>query len=125
MGILKRIVAGLAVNALALYVVMYVLESVEYTGGWKFFVLGGVIIGFLNLFVKPFLKLLTFPFLVLSAGLFLIPINAVILWLAKGIINTLSISDIQFLISGWSNYLIAAVMFGLVNWFIHIFIKSK
>lgn len=125
MGILKRIVAGLAVNALTLYLVTYLLESVSYTGGWKFFVLASLIIGLLNLFVKPLLKLVTFPFVILSMGFFLIIINALILRLATGIINTLAISDIQFLISGWLNYLIAAVIFGLANWFIHIFIKSK
>lgn len=123
MKILKKVLSGIIVNGAALYVVVSIVDEIGYQGGWKFFVVAGIILGILNTIVKPILKLISLPFILISAGLFFIVINAVLLYLTKVIINTIAIADVQFLISGFGNYLIASVIFGIVNWILHIFFK--
>jgi putative membrane protein len=122
---IKKIILGIILNGLALYGVTLLLNDIHYTGGVKFFLVGGFIIGFLNVFVKPLMKLLSFPLLLMTVGLFTIVINAIIFWLTVKIVNGIHLSDISVIISSTWTYLIASVVFGLVNWVIHIFIRNK
>lgn len=122
---LKRIPIGIVLNACALYITTYALDSVSYEGGWKFFVLAGIIIGTLNVIVKPILKIVSFPLIFITAGLFFIAINAVILFLTKYLLNVLDFSGIVFKIEGIGTYLIAALVFGIVNWIEHLFFHKK
>lgn len=124
MGIIKRFILGIIANGIALYAVIRLLENVDYKGDWKFFLIAGIAIGLLNTLIKPILKLLSLPFLLVTAGLFLVIINAFILWLTKEFINTLNIVGTEFIISGWKNYLIGGILFGVVNWFLHFLIKK-
>ncbi|MBI2464014.1 phage holin family protein [Candidatus Peregrinibacteria bacterium] len=124
MGIIKRFIFGIIANGIALYVVIRLLENVDYRGDWKFFLIAGLAIGVLNTIIKPLLKLMSLPFLLVTAGLFLIVINAFILWLTKEFINTLNIAGTELIISGWKNYLIGGIIFGVVNWFLHFLIKK-
>ena len=80
MGLIKKVVLGIVLNGLALYALTYFIEEITYTGGIKFFIIGGLILGVLNLIVKPLFKIVTFPLIFLTGGLFLIVINAVILF---------------------------------------------
>lgn len=122
---LKRIVIGVILNAIALYGVTYFLKDITYTGGIKFFLIGGIIIGVLNTFVKPLMKILSFPFVLMTAGLFILVINAIIFWLTTRIVNVIHFSDVSVTAKGALTYLVAAVVFGLLNWLIHIFIHNK
>lgn len=122
---LKRIVLGIILNALALYAVTFLLSDIHYSGGLKFFVIGGFIIGLLNVLVKPLMKLLSFPLLVMSVGLFSIVINTIIFWLTMKIVNGIHISEVSVIISSAWTYVFAAFFFGVVNWFIHLLIRNK
>ena len=55
---------------------------------WKSLIIATLILGVLNAFVKPILQILSIPFIVLTLGLFLVVINALLLkltaWLAPG-----------------------------------------
>ncbi len=122
---LKKIILGVVINALALYAVTYFLPEIVYTGGVKFFLFGGLIIGVLNTFIKPLMKILSFPLMIMTIGLFSIVINVIIFWLTVKVVNVIHLSDISVAVSGVLTYVIAAIVFGVVNWIIHIFIKNK
>lgn len=122
---LKKVLIGVALNGLALYVVTKFVPDVSYTGGFKFFLLGGFVIGTLNTFVKPLMKLLSFPLVLMTVGLFTLVINAIIFWLTVQAINGISISDITVSVTSPWTYLIAAVIFGLTNWVLHMVIHNK
>lgn len=122
---LKKIFLGIALNALALYVVTYFLSDVQYTGGLKFFVFAGLIIAVLNTFIKPLMKILSFPLMIMTIGLFSIVINVIIFWLTVKIVNVIHVSDVSVTVNGVLTYIVAAIVFGVVNWVIHIFIKNK
>lgn len=112
---MKRIVTGILANAGALYVTTLLLPDITYTGGVTFFVIVGVILGLLNTLVKPLLKIVSLPFVFLSAGLFLIVINAVILWITAYLLPIFSTFGVSLQIQGVTTYLFAAIIFGIVN----------
>lgn len=122
---LQKIIIGVVLNGLALYVVTKFVPDISYTGGVPFFLLGGLIIGGLNTFVKPLMKLLSFPLLLATVGLFTFVINAIIFWLTVKLINVIAIAGITVTIGSPWGYLIAAVAFGLVNWVLHLIIHNK
>ncbi len=119
MRTLKKIFFPLAFNIGALVVVTQLIEGVTYTGGWVFFVVTGLTIGILNTLVKPFLKFLSIPLILFSGGLFLIVINAAILWLTDQLLEVFDFTNIDFQIDGVVNLVLVALVFGLVNWFEH------
>ncbi|HLG26095.1 MAG TPA: phage holin family protein [Candidatus Gracilibacteria bacterium] len=122
----QKIIIGVVLNGLALYLVTKFLPGeVQYTGGIAFFLIAGFIIGLLNVFVKPLMKILSFPLMLMTIGLFSLVINAIIFWLTMKLVNVISIADVTVTISGAWTYLVAAIVFGLVNWVLHMFIHNK
>lgn len=55
---------------------------------WDSLVVAALILGVLNAFVKPALRMLSLPFIILTFGLFLIVVNAIMLgitaWMVEG-----------------------------------------
>lgn len=121
---IQRAIVGIVINALALFVLIEFLEEVSGTGGIKLFIIGGIIIGLLNVFVKPLLKILSIPFVVLTAGLFLVVINAVILYFTQWVINTMEFRDVRLYFAGLGSYLISAIILGVINWAENLLIKK-
>jgi putative membrane protein len=120
----KRILIGILINAAALYVLVEFLDEVSGTGGIKLFIIGGVIIGLLNTFAKPLMKILSLPFVIITAGLFLIVINAIILFLTQWVINAMAFRDVTLAFEGLGSYLIAAIILGIINWANNLFFKD-
>ena len=60
----------------------------------------GLIFGLVNAIVGPILRLLALPFVVLTLGLFLLVINAVLLALTAGLTDRMTIDDIGTAIIG-------------------------
>ncbi|MBN1494204.1 phage holin family protein [Candidatus Peregrinibacteria bacterium] len=120
---LKRALLSIFINGLALYLLVSFLSEITGTGGIKLYIIGGLIIGILNAFVKPVMKILSLPFVVITAGLFLIVINAVILYLTEWIINTMAFRDVALHFIGLGSYLVAAIILGIINWISNVFLK--
>ena len=117
MSILLKPFIGIMSNGLALYFLTKVVSGITYSGGLTFFVIGGLVLGLINLIAKPLMKLISLPFVILSGGLFLIVINMAVLWLLRYMIIVMKFRDVTFYINGgFSTFLIAAVILGLINW---------
>ncbi|EKD93122.1 MAG: hypothetical protein ACD_28C00235G0002 [uncultured bacterium] len=125
MRLLKKIALGIAFNIGALLVVTELLDQVTYAGGWKFFLVTGALIGALNTFLKPIIKFFALPAIILSGGLFLILINAIILWITEELVGILDLPGIDFNIEGALTFVLAAILFGLTNWFEHWLFKRS
>lgn len=121
---IKRLLLGVILNGSALYLIAYALDGVTYEGGWKFLLVGGILIGILNTIIKPLLKLVTLPLVFFTAGLFLVVINGVILYLFKYLIDVIDISGISFEVAGLKNYATASLLFGIINWLEHLLLKK-
>lgn len=113
---IQSLVSFLALNTVSVYLVHQLLDGFIITGGVWGYVLVGMIIGILNLFVKPILKVLSLPFIFLTVGLFLIVINAAILWLAQQVVAFLEFDGITFIMDGVPTYLISVLILGFLNY---------
>ena len=84
---LLRFVLFWAVNTLTLWVAGQVFTGVRFDS-WQALVVAGLLFGVVNATVKPILVILTAPITVLTLGLFLLVINALMLlltaWLVPG-----------------------------------------
>jgi putative membrane protein len=118
-----RVAMEFGVNALSLYFLTLAMETVKYGGGISFFIVGGVFMGFLNFFVKPIIKIFSLPFIFLTGGLFLIVINAVLLWLFAQFLIIVQINGAFIAFPDFLSYLLGAVIFGVLNWVFHLLIK--
>jgi putative membrane protein len=81
-----KLLAKWALSACALLLVAYLYNGVEVrTFGSA--LLAAFVIGLLNAFVRPLIVVLTLPVTVLTLGLFLFVINALVFWLAAQILD--------------------------------------
>jgi putative membrane protein len=74
-------------NTLALFVVVTVVPNFHYRG-WISLAIAAAVLGLLNAIVRPILFVLTLPLTVITLGLFLLVLNAIMLeltaWLVPG-----------------------------------------
>lgn len=122
---IRRLILSIIANAGALYLLTHLFEEISLTGGIKAFVIAGVLFGFLNSLVKPFLKLISLPFVFLTAGLFIFVINSLMLWVLKFSLEILSFEGIELIIAGGVlTYLYASIILALINTITHWLIKK-
>ncbi len=120
MGILMKPFMGVFINALTLFFLARLVEGVSYTGGLRFLVLGGVLVGIINFFVKPILKLIALPVIALTGGIFLIVINVGLLWFLSYFFSIAQFQDVSLTFSNFESYVIGAIVFGVINWALHL-----
>lgn len=84
---LQRFLVFWGLNVLVLWVASQLIDGLVISGV-ESLLLAGLAFGLVNTFLKPFLFLLTLPITVLTLGLFVIVLNALILfivaWLVPG-----------------------------------------
>ncbi len=109
-GFLIRILG----NSIALYAAYYFVTGFIINGGIKEFLLAGILLGLLNKIVKPPIKLLTMPLIILTLGLFLVVINALMLWLVDYAFDFVIIESVTALV--WAT-IITAIVNAVINLF--------
>lgn len=82
--------AHLLITAALLLLVAGAVRGVV-VSGWGPAFLGALVLGLVNAFVRPLMILLTLPLTVLTFGLFLLVINALVLWLVAAIVPGIKI----------------------------------
>ena len=87
-------IVQLLINAAALYVAV-LLTPLDFdfsqSDGWWKFLLVALIFGLVNTFLKPVLRLLTLPITIMTMGLFLLVLNALLLLLVGAISGELNL----------------------------------
>lgn len=86
----------LLLNAVGIFIIGYILTGVKIE---SFFTALGVaiLLGLVNTFVKPILLFLTFPITLITFGLFILVINALMLMLVNALLEGLEIKNF-----GWA-----------------------
>jgi putative membrane protein len=102
-------IAKLFANAIAVLVTAYIIPGVELQDFLTAIVVA-VVLALLNNFLKPLLIILTIPVTVLTLGLFLLVINAVIILLADDLISGFEVSSFW-----WA--LLFSIILSLINSF--------
>ena len=66
-------------NAVALVAVAYLYPGVQ-VQDWKAAAIAALVLGLVNTLVKPILVILTLPVTIITLGLFLLVLNALLFW---------------------------------------------
>lgn len=97
-----------ALSALGLWFATGIVQGLHIDGPLTL-VLAALLLGLCNAVVRPLLILLTLPATMLSLGLFLLVINAVVLWLVSAMLP-------GFAIAGFWPAFFGALVVGLTGW---------
>ncbi len=115
--LLLRGILSIVLNAIALIVVAQLFENFHLEG-FSTALLAALILGILNIIVKPILIILTLPLTIFTLGLFLFVINAVTLMITQGVIGD------DFVIDGFGTALFAAVILSILNLLLNRLVKD-
>ncbi len=112
---LSNLVLHWLVLALALWLVSKLLRGVRFDS-LKALLAAALVLGLVNAYVRPLLWLLTLPFTLLTLGLFLLVINALMLQLTAGLVP-------GFKLSGFWAALLASMLVSLFTLLLEHFIQ--
>jgi putative membrane protein len=112
-----KFLTWLAVNALALGAAVWLLDGITLTGGSETdrvvkLVIVGAIFGLISSFVRPVVKLLSLPLIILTLGLMLLVINALMLLLTSKIAESL---DQGFHVDGFWTALFGSIIISIAS----------
>jgi len=113
-----KLIIRLLLNALAVFILAYLLDGVT-VNGYIGALIVAVVLSVLNLLVKPLLILLTLPVTIITLGLFLLVINALIILLADKLIDGFAVS------SFWTALLFSVLLCILQSMLYSIFKDKK
>uniref|UniRef100_UPI0040477E3B phage holin family protein n=1 Tax=Polynucleobacter sp. TaxID=2029855 RepID=UPI0040477E3B len=111
MGNLLPFLVQWSLTSLSLWVASYIFSGLRFADAGALWI-AALLLGFTNALVKPLLFLLTLPLTVLTMGLFLLVINALVLMLVSAIVSGFTIS------SFWTAFF-ASIFISLFSLFIN------
>jgi putative membrane protein len=122
-----RLIVRLLVSAVALAVAAALVDGISVGPGTdleRMLTLLGVavIFGLVNAIVGPILRLLTCPLVILTLGLFLLVVNALLLLLTEWIADQF---DLAFQVDGFWSAVVGALIVSVVSFLINIVLPDK
>jgi putative membrane protein len=104
------------IATVAILIAAYIVPgtSVTLTGA----LIAAVVLGALNLFIRPILLILTFPITILTLGFFSLVINALLVMLSSAIVP-------GFVVTGFWTALFFALVLSIINWVFHIWRRGN
>ena len=112
-----KILLGWAINAAAIFLLPYVLPSVQISGYGTALVVA-LFLGLLNTFIRPVLFVLTLPITVITLGLFTLVLNGLMFWLAARFID-------GFQVAGFWWAVMAAIVYSIISWAISTLVMAE
>ncbi len=97
-------------SAIVIFVTAYILPGVQLSGFVSAFVVA-VVLGVINVLVKPVIILLTLPLTVVTLGLFAFVINALMILLASAVVPGFSVDSFW-----WA--LLFSIILSFINYFV-------
>jgi putative membrane protein len=119
-------VIWVVVNALALAAAAWLLDGIDVAGDTTTdeaitLVLVALIFGVVNAVVEPIVKILSIPFIILTLGLFLIVINALMLMLTDWISG---LFDLGFTVDGFWTAVLGGIIITIATWILEAVLPS-
>lgn len=81
-----RIIVNLLITALLVFLLANFLPGVS-VDGYGSSIIVVIVLTLLNIFIKPILQIISIPVTILTLGLFLFVINALIIWMCSGLVS--------------------------------------
>jgi len=119
-----RLLLRWLIIAISLVVAVFVVPGISVDGNaWVAVAVMAIILGLINLFIRPILKFLSCGFIVLTMGLFMLVINAFTLWFASYIcVNWLNIG---FIVDGFIPALFGGIIISIVSFVLNIILPAE
>lgn len=118
MGFLLR----LLVTAASLWVAVQVVPGINYSGHWAGLLGVAVVFGLVNALVRPILYLLTCPLVLITLGLFVLVLNALMLLLTSALSQTIGLG---FQVSGFIPAFLGGIVIGITSAVLNIFVNGE
>jgi putative membrane protein len=110
-----RALLQIALNGVGVYVASQLIPGIHYSGSWVYLLVVGLVIGIVNLLVKPIVTFFSFPLIILSLGLFFLVINGLMLWLAAALLPN------HLQVHGCMPAILGGLVIAVLNWLVHAF----
>jgi putative membrane protein len=100
-------------NAVALLAVAFVLPGIVVASFWS--AMGAaLVLGLLNTLVKPILIVLTLPITIVTMGLFLLVLNALMFWWAGSMLQGFAVDGFWWAVAGAVLYSLITSLFSML-----------
>ncbi|HEX9054342.1 MAG TPA: phage holin family protein [Gemmatimonadales bacterium] len=109
---MRHVLIRLLINAAALFVAVKLIPGIHFTGGVGKLLLVALVFGLVNAVVRPILTLLSCPLIVVTLGLFLLVINALMLWLTSWLSASFALG---FQVDGFLPALLGGLVIGIIS----------
>jgi putative membrane protein len=109
-----RALLQIVLNGVAVLIAAWLVPGIEYKGSLPSLLLVGLVIGLINLIVKPIVTFFSFPFIVVTLGLFYLLINGLMLYLTSWLLPALQVQGCLAAILG-------GLVIALFNWLVRAF----
>jgi putative membrane protein len=105
---LKKFISSWLINTLAVLVAVYLVQGIRYDKPLDLLV-ASLLLGILNAFLRPILLLLALPLLIFTLGLFMLVINALLLYFVGFLLRP------HFYVDGFWSAFWGALLISLVS----------
>lgn len=112
-----RLLLTWLINAVALCALPFLMSSVHVTNLVSALI-AALVLGLVNTLIRPVLVLLTLPVTLLSMGLFILVINALLFWTVATLID-------GFQVSGFWSAFVAAILYSIISWALSTLLLKK
>ena len=109
------------ITAIALWAATRLVSGITYHGNWLGLAGVALVFGLLNSFVRPILNLLALPLVIVTLGLFIFVLNALMLMLTSALSSKLGI---DFHVAGFWPAFWGAIVVGIVSFLLSIFFSA-
>ena len=114
-----RALLQVALNGVAVLIAAYVVHGITYNGSPLGLLLVGLVIGLVNLIVKPIVTFFSFPLSVVTLGLCYLVITGSMLYLAAWLVPH------HLQVNGCGAAILGGLVVALVNWLVRAFTKES
>jgi putative membrane protein len=121
---MSKFILRLAINAIALYLAVWILPGLDLSGGVVSLFWIALIFGVVNALLGPLLKFLSCGLIVLTLGLFTLVINTFLFWLTYTISNSFGLGLIIY-DPVWWNAFLGAVVVSIVSFIMSMILKDE
>ena len=111
------IILRLLINAGALLLLPYFISGIQVDGLYTA-VLTAVILGLLNVFIRPVIQLLALPLTLLTLGLFALVVNGLFFWFVASFVD-------GFTVMGFWPAFLGALIMSVVSWLTNKLLAAK
>jgi putative membrane protein len=116
-----RLLLRILINAAALWVAVRFVPGIAYTGTPLMLLCVALVFAVVNTVVKPIVILLSIPAVLLTLGVFLLVINALMLWLTGWLSTVLGLG---FHVQGVGAAFLGSIVVSLVSWVLSMFLAE-